>query len=137
MKQKTLMAAALLACALHAQAGFLYLDNPAAQDAAAGGAGGGGADGRQIEFGQSRAPLRLTPGQGRISAALRDYAKANGWELAWELERDFPIDYPATFNGTFLEVMEQVAKSLQNSDTPVRIKVYDANKVIRVINATR
>ena len=137
MKHKTLIAASLLMCALHAEAGFLYLDNDSAKDGGASEMAGRGPDGRAIEFGQERGALRLVPGKGRISAALRDYAKANGWELAWEMERDFPIDYPATFSGTFLEVMEQVAKSLQNSDTPIRIKVYEANKVIRVIHATR
>ncbi|OHX14814.1 hypothetical protein BI347_15840 [Chromobacterium sphagni] len=137
MKQKTLLAASLLVCALHAEAGFIYLDNDKAKDGGSGEVAGRGAEGRPIEFGQGRNVLQLVPGKGRISAALRDYAKANGWELAWEMERDFPIDYPATFSGTFLEVMEQVAKSLQNTDTPIRIKVYEANKVIRVIHATR
>lgn len=85
----------------------------------------------------SRVVLRLRPGVGRVSAALRDFAKTNGWVLAWELDRDFPIDYPATFSGSFLDVIEQVARSLQNTDSPVRVKVYEANKVIRVLQAAR
>nr|WP_260454756.1 toxin co-regulated pilus biosynthesis Q family protein [Chromobacterium piscinae] len=85
----------------------------------------------------SRVVLRLQPGAGRVSAALRDFAKTNGWVLAWELDRDFPIDYPATFSGSFLDVIEQVARSLQNTDSPVRVKVYEANKVIRVLQAAR
>lgn len=92
---------------------------------------------KPILFGADRKTLQLVPGKGRISSALRDFARANGWELAWEVDRDFPVDYPATFSGTFLDVIEQVAKSLQNTDSPVRVKVYDANKVLRVIHATR
>ncbi|MEO9452623.1 toxin co-regulated pilus biosynthesis Q family protein [Chromobacterium phragmitis] len=131
-----------LALAGHAQAGFLYLEQEpmsamAAQKAEGSAAGAYGADGKPIAFGAERKTLQLTPGQGRVSTALRDFAKANGWELAWEVDRDFPIDYPATFSGSFLDVIEQVARSLQNTDSPVRVKVYDANRVLRVIHATR
>ncbi|WP_052729129.1 toxin co-regulated pilus biosynthesis Q family protein [Chromobacterium vaccinii] len=150
MKWNVVMAASGLALIANAQAGFLYLGDDSGKiekklNSLNGGSGTFAEAlandpvpaARAAEPEAGRGTLRLIPGKGRVSAALRDFAKANGWVLAWELERDFPIDYPATFSGTFLEVMEQVAKSLQNTDSPVRIKIYEANKVIRVIHATR
>ncbi|UDM18986.1 toxin co-regulated pilus biosynthesis Q family protein [Vogesella sp. XCS3] len=148
MKRKKLIFVLLyLGVAGQASAGFLYLEQVPAlaeagqrRDVLAGGGGEPGkldSDGKPIVFGAERKTLQLVPGKGRISSVLRDFARANGWELAWEVDRDFPIDYPATFNGTFLDVIEQIAKSLQNTDSPVRVKVYEANKVLRVIHATR
>lgn len=81
--------------------------------------------------------LAMQPADGRISQAIRRYAEAHGWQLAWEIERDFPIEYPATFTGDFLGVIEQVVLSLQNSDAPIRVKVYEANRVLRVVHATQ
>lgn len=148
MKRTKLISMLLALCvAGPANAGFLYLEQepaPAkavqqgdARAAAGQEPGKLNSDGKLIVFGADRKTLQLVPGKGRISSALRDFARANGWELAWEVDRDFPIDYPATFSGMFLDVIEQVAKSLQNTDSPVRVKVYEANKVLRVIHATR
>lgn len=148
MKRTKLISMLLaLGVAGQANAGFLYLEQePAPAKAVQQGDARAAADqepgkldsdGKPIVFGADRKTLQLVPGKGRISSALRDFARANGWELAWEVDRDFPIDYPATFSGTFLDVIEQVAKSLQNTDSPVRVKVYEANKVLRVIHATR
>ncbi|UTH74139.1 toxin co-regulated pilus biosynthesis Q family protein [Chromobacterium sp. IIBBL 290-4] len=147
MGWRLMVAACCFAPVFKAQAGFLYLSDEAVKPAA---------EAIRSETGRMAEParpvaapsavavesprqdmLRLSPGRERISSALRAYAKENGWVLAWELDRDFPIDYPAVFKGSFLDVMEQVAKSLQNTDTPVRIKAYEANRVIRVIHATR
>ncbi|MGC7404876.1 TcpQ domain-containing protein [Pandoraea pneumonica] len=73
----------------------------------------------------------------RVSAVLRDFVETQHWQLAWEIERDFPIEYPATFTGDFLGIIEQVVLSLQNSDAPIRVKVYEANRVLRVVHATQ
>ncbi|WP_087721780.1 MULTISPECIES: toxin co-regulated pilus biosynthesis Q family protein [unclassified Pandoraea] len=81
--------------------------------------------------------LAIQPSDGRVSQAIKRYAEANGWQLAWEIERDFPIEYPATFTGDFLGIIEQVVLSLQNSDAPIRVKVYEANRVLRVVHATQ
>lgn len=81
--------------------------------------------------------LALQPADGRISQAIKRYAESHGWQLAWEIERDFPIEYPATFTGDFLGIIEQVVLSLQNSDAPIRVKVYEANRVLRVVHATQ
>jgi hypothetical protein len=81
--------------------------------------------------------LRLDPGKRRLSEALKSYTRQYGWRLSWEVDRDFPIDYPATLKGTVLEVMEQVVSALKGTDAPVRVKVYDDNKVLRVIHATQ
>ncbi|SNU81021.1 toxin co-regulated pilus biosynthesis Q family protein [Pandoraea sputorum] len=81
--------------------------------------------------------LALQPSDGRVSQAVRRYAERNGWQLAWEIERDFPIEYPATFRGDFLGIVEQIVRSLQNTDAPIRVKVYEANRVLRVVHATQ
>lgn len=81
--------------------------------------------------------LAIQLSDGRISHAIKRYAEANGWQLAWEIERDFPIEYPATFTGDFLGIIEQMVLSLQNSDAPIRVKVYEANRVLRVVHATQ
>lgn len=81
--------------------------------------------------------LFMSPGDGRVSVALQRYLEAHGWQLAWEIERDFPIDYPATFTGDFLGIVEQIVVSLQNTDAPIRVKVYEANRVLRVVHATQ
>ncbi len=81
--------------------------------------------------------LALQPEDGRLSQAVRRYAERNGWQLAWEIERDFPIEYPATFEGDFLGIIEQIVLSLHNTDAPIRVKVYEANRVLRVVHATQ
>ena len=80
--------------------------------------------------------LSFTPG-GRISEQLGEFASREGWQLAWEIDRDFPIEYPATFTGDFFSIVEQIVVSLQNTDAPIRVKVYEANRVLRVVHATQ
>ena len=81
--------------------------------------------------------LFVSPGDGRVSVALQRYLEGHGWQLAWEIDRDFPIEYPATFTGDFLGIVEQIVVSLQNTDAPIRVKVYEANRVLRVVHATQ
>lgn len=81
--------------------------------------------------------LFVSPGDGRVSVALQRYLEEHGWQLAWEIDRDFPIEYPATFTGDFLGIVEQIVVSLQNTDAPIRVKVYEANRVLRVVHATQ
>ncbi|VVD70646.1 type IV pilus assembly protein [Pandoraea communis] len=81
--------------------------------------------------------LFVSPDDGRVSVALQRYLKGHGWQLAWEIDRDFPIEYPATFTGDFLDIVEQIVVSLQNTDAPIRVKVYEANRVLRVVHATQ
>ncbi|AKM30741.3 hypothetical protein AB870_12440 [Pandoraea faecigallinarum] len=86
---------------------------------------------------QAAYELAMQPSDGRVSQAVRRYAERHGWQLAWEIDRDFPIEYPATFRGDFLGVVEQIVRSLQNTDAPIRVKVYEANRVLRVVHATQ
>ncbi|MDR3397880.1 MAG: toxin co-regulated pilus biosynthesis Q family protein [Pandoraea sp.] len=81
--------------------------------------------------------LHMSPDDGRVSVALQRYLSDQGWQLAWEIDRDFPIEYPATFRGDFLGIVEQIVVSLQNTDAPIRVKVYEANRVLRVVHATQ
>ncbi len=78
----------------------------------------------------------LSPG-GRVSEQLGEFATRQNWQLAWEIDRDFPIEYPATFSGDFFSIVEQIVVSLQNTDAPIRVKVYEANRVLRIVHATQ
>lgn len=81
--------------------------------------------------------LVLRPGGARLSTALAEFARDHDWELAWEIERDFPIDHAARFDGPFLDIIAAVVGSLRKTDAPVRAKIYRANKVVRIVHATR
>lgn len=81
--------------------------------------------------------LVLDPADLRVSSALTRFATEQGWHLAWESDRDFLIEHAATFKGSFLEILAAVALALQNTDAPIRIKTYAANRVVRVIQATQ
>ena len=80
--------------------------------------------------------MRITPQDRRVSDALRTFLSTHGWNLSWEVDRDFPILFDASFTGDVLDIVEQVARALQNVDTPIRVKAYHANKVLRVLYAT-
>ncbi|MGI4856329.1 MAG: TcpQ domain-containing protein [Janthinobacterium lividum] len=81
--------------------------------------------------------LILRPGGARLSTALAEFARDHDWELAWEIERDFPIDHAARFDGPFLDIIAAVVGSLRKTDAPVRARIYRANKVVRIVHATR
>lgn len=81
--------------------------------------------------------LQLSPKDGLLSRALAAFASKHGWTVSWELDRDFPIDFPARFDGSFLKIIEQVAIALQSSETPIRVKAYHGNHVLRVLAATQ
>lgn len=81
--------------------------------------------------------LQLSLKDGLLSKALAAFATEHGWTVSWELDRDFPIDFPARFDGSFLKIIEQVAVALQSSETPIRVKAYHGNHVLRVLAATQ
>ncbi|MCY0387859.1 TcpQ domain-containing protein [Robbsia sp. Bb-Pol-6] len=81
--------------------------------------------------------LMLRSGEARLSTVLAEFTRDHGWELAWEIDRDFPIDHPARFDGPFLDIIAAVVGSLRKTDAPVRAKIYRANKVVRIVHATR
>ena len=79
------------------------------------------------------------PGEGEVLVEPR-FIGICGSDLelvAGHSDDDFPIEYPATFRGDFLGIVEQIVRSLQNTDAPIRVKVYDANRVLRVVHATQ
>lgn len=80
--------------------------------------------------------FNLSTSDQYISNALRRFASAHGWKLSWEVDRDFDVQYDATFSGSFLEIVEQIAGALQNVNTPIRVKAYHGNHVLRVLYAT-
>lgn len=80
--------------------------------------------------------FHLTTDDRHISEAVRRLASAHGWQLSWEIDRDFAIQYAATFSGPFLDIVEQIARSLQSANTPIRVKAYHGNRVLRVLYAT-
>lgn len=82
------------------------------------------------------ATFNLSTKDGHLSEALRRFAATQGWKLSWEIDRDFAIQYGATFSGPFLDIVEQLARSLQSANTPIRMKAYHGNRVLRVLYAT-
>lgn len=120
---------------------------PTAVTAAVAVAGGTGADGASAfkpAFKPAIEPvtepdvtLVLRPGGARLSTALAEFTRDHGWELAWEIDRDFPIDHAARFDGPFLDIVAAVVGALRKTDAPVRAKIYHANKVVRIVHATR
>lgn len=83
--------------------------------------------------------LRTADVAGRRPCLRGACALPGGARLATRLGNRprLPIEYPATFTGDFLGIVEQVVVSLQNTDAPIRVKVHEANRVLRVVHATQ
>lgn len=74
--------------------------------------------------------------QGHLKAVIESWAKKAGWQVSWEIPSDFPIVAGASFHGSFTDAVSAVAKSMENSSMPIRVKFYDSNKVLRILPAS-
>lgn len=81
--------------------------------------------------------LSLKPGDLRISQYLHHFLAEHNWTLEWAIDRDFVVHHPATFKGNFLDILTQLATSLGNTDTPVKIELYNDNHVLRITYSNR
>lgn len=68
----------------------------------------------------------------RLSTALTKFAKKYGWHVAWEDPLDYPIKYPMQIHDRTLKgVLSQITQIY-----PVRITLYQGNRVADVRSAT-
>lgn len=74
----------------------------------------------------------LSPSDRTLSLALQRWSAAAAWQLVWEAERDFPIEVEMQLEGHFSAVLEQVMKSLQDSDHPLQAVMNAQTRVLRI-----
>lgn len=68
-----------------------------------------------------------------LSVTFLRWAREAGWKLLWESPLDYVIDSDATVESTFEDAVETIARSLANSETPMRVIFYKRNKVVRIL----
>lgn len=68
----------------------------------------------------------------RLSMALQRWCVLAGWQLVWEAERDFPVEVGIEVQGSWTSALEQVMKSLQDSDYPLQAVMNPQTRVLRV-----
>lgn len=68
----------------------------------------------------------------RLSMALQRWCVVAGWQLVWEAERDFAIEAGIEFQGHLSGALEQVMKSLEDSDYPLQAVMNPQTRVLRV-----
>lgn len=78
--------------------------------------------------------FEITPGQ-TIHNALVAFAMNYGWQVAWEIDEDYIVETSAVIEGDDLEkVMNTFGQSLSEAiGRMVFVKIYDGNKVLRVV----
>lgn len=74
----------------------------------------------------------LDPADGSLRRSLDKWAKMAGWQVVWELSYDFPVALYARVEGTFEDALSAVSKSVRNTETPVKLTLYEGNRVVRV-----
>lgn len=68
-----------------------------------------------------------------VSVSLQRWAKSAGWQVIWEVPVKFPVLTNTRFEGSFEDAVAQVVEGLKESDTPIRAKFYEGNRVLRII----
>lgn len=68
-----------------------------------------------------------------LSTAMARWSAEAGWQLLWELPVDYEIDARTSISGTFPEAVEAVAKSMAQTDVPMKAIFYAGNKVLRIV----
>ena len=68
----------------------------------------------------------------RLSMALQRWSAQAGWQLVWEAERDFPIEANIQIQGHFTTALEEVMKTLLDSDYPLQAVMNAQTRVLRV-----
>lgn len=71
-------------------------------------------------------------GDKTVRGALARWSKEAGWMLSWEAPFDYPVVIETRFTGSFEDVLTKVVESLDGSDKPVQLVLYE-NKVARVV----
>jgi hypothetical protein len=73
---------------------------------------------------------------GTLYGTVSRWAKEAGWQVSWEAVKDFDTKFEATYEGDFESSVEQLMKSMERSEYPLRACAFD-NKVIRIIHKSK
>lgn len=68
----------------------------------------------------------------RLSIALQRWSAVAGWQLVWEAERDFPIEAHIQIRGDFSSALQEVMKSLAETDYPLQAVLNTSSRILRV-----
>jgi hypothetical protein len=77
----------------------------------------------------------LDPSDGSVRNALNKWVKLAGWQLNWDAPFDFPVGMYARLEGTLEDAISGVAQSLRTTENPVRVTLFEGNRVVRVTPA--
>lgn len=72
-----------------------------------------------------------------IHSQLQSWAEQSGWKLIWQPEFSWLAAADSTFHGDFSEAAEQVIEALFNEGQPVRIVMWQQNRVAEVVSHAR
>lgn len=61
------------------------------------------------------------------------WAERAGYELVWKAENDYHLEYQASFRGSLTEALQQLFGALHKQGAPLRVTLYETNKIITVI----
>jgi len=78
----------------------------------------------------------LKPGQ-RIDAQFIEWSKREGWSLLWTSEKSWvlPGTSSVTYAGPVDAAIESAVKDLYGNGVPVRLDIWEANKVMEISHA--
>lgn len=77
----------------------------------------------------------LDPSDGSVKRSLEKWAKLAGWQVVWEANYDFPVSLYARIEGTMEDALHAVSKSIRASEAPLKVTMFEGNRVIRVTPA--
>ena len=80
-----------------------------------------------------RASWLLRSGQP-VHAQLQGWAAQAQWQLVWQPKVSWLIVADTQFEGTFPEVAEQVIRGLFHEGKPVRLVLWEGNRVAEVVS---
>lgn len=67
-----------------------------------------------------------------IHSQLQNWAAQAGWAFTWNMERSWIIPAEASFDGSFDEALEQVIVSLYMEGHPIRLAIWEGNRLAEV-----
>ncbi len=79
------------------------------------------------------APWHIELADRTLKAAMNRWALSAGWQLVWELPADYPLEARADFSGDFEDAVGALARSLEQSQAPMKAIFYRGNKVLRIV----
>jgi hypothetical protein len=81
---------------------------------------------------ETKSEWQINPSDRRLSIVLQRWSAQANWQLVWEAERDFPVEVRVVLDGSFSEALNEVMKSLSDSDYPLQAVMNAKTRVLRV-----